>query len=112
MEVFHSLNVLARGLGRFTVGIIQLAAVEKLGSRVCVGTASPGTNGPDQLCVNFPVADSFHHGQVFEVVVRLEEGISRKEFHNNAPYAPNIAGETPSELQYDLRGSVMPSRDH
>lgn len=35
---------------------------------------------------------------MLEIVVCLEESITSEEFDNDAAYAPNIAGETPSKL--------------
>lgn len=56
--------------------------------------------------------DAFHHGQVFEVVVRLEKRISREELNKNAADTPDVTGETPAQIQNDLRCPVMSSRDN
>lgn len=37
------------------------------------------------------IADVLHHGEVFEVVVGLEQGISSEEFDKDASYTPNVA---------------------
>jgi hypothetical protein len=38
-----------------------------------------------------------HHGEMFQVVVRLEKGISREEFHKDTPDREHVAREAPSE---------------
>lgn len=44
---------------------------------------------------------------MFEIVVCLEKGITGEEFHQDTPNTPYIAGETPSQIQNDLGGSVV-----
>jgi hypothetical protein len=38
-----------------------------------------------------------HHGEMFQVIVRLEKGISREEFHEDTSDREHIAREAPSE---------------
>lgn len=45
----------------------------------------------DQVGVYPGIAYGFHHRQVLEIIVRLEEGIAGEEFDKDAPYAPDIA---------------------
>ena len=56
--------------------------------------------------------DAFHHGQVLEVVVCLEKRIAREELNKNAADTPDVTGETPAQIQNDLRCPVMSSRDN
>jgi len=48
---------------------------------------------------------------MLEVIVRLEESVAREELDQNASYTPDIAWETPTEVEYDFRGSIV-SRRH
>lgn len=54
--------------------------------------------------------DALHHGQVLQIIVSLEKCIAGEELNENAPNAPDVAGETPSHVQDDFRGPVMSSR--
>lgn len=49
---------------------------------------------------------------MLEIIVRLEQRIPSEEFDKNATNTPNITGETPSQIEDDLRCSVMSCRDH
>ena len=56
-----------------------------------------------------PLANNtFHHGQMLQVIMGLEECIASVEFHENTPNTPDVARETPSHVQDDFRGPVMP----
>lgn len=55
--------------------------------------------------------DALHHGQVFEVVMCLEKGISREELNENAANTPDVTRETPAQIENNLRCPVMSSRD-
>jgi hypothetical protein len=61
----------------------------------------------NHLCVDLSVADSLHHGQMLEVIVRLEKRIACEKFHDDAANTPNIAGKAPPQLKDDLWCSVM-----
>ena len=50
----------------------------------------------------------FHHGQMFEVVVRLEEGFSGEKFHQDTPNGPDIAGIRPPKSKNNFGSPVMP----
>jgi hypothetical protein len=39
---------------------------------------------------------------VFEIVVSLEESITGEELDQDTPNTPDITGETPAKVQYDL----------
>ncbi len=60
-----------------------------------------------QVGVDAGVDYCLHHGQVLEIIVRLEQGIAGEELNQDASYAPYVAGERPSEPQDDLGGSVV-----
>lgn len=62
--------------------------------------------------IDLAATHTLHHGQMFEVVVSLKERITRIEFHQDAANTPDITGETPSQIQDDLRGPIMPSGDN
>lgn len=42
----------------------------------------------------------------------LEQGIASEELHDDTTYAPDVTGKTPTELQYDLRCTIMPCRNN
>jgi len=44
------------------------------------------------MLINAAPHNSFHHGQVLEVVMCLEQGIAREELDQDTSYAPNVAG--------------------
>mmetsp|Transcript_1290 Transcript_1290/g.3744 ORF Transcript_1290/g.3744 Transcript_1290/m.3744 type:complete len:451 (+) Transcript_1290:1127-2479(+) len=54
--------------------------------------------------------DLLHHGEVFEVVVRLEKGLTCHQLDNDAAQAPDVAREGPTEAEHDLGSPVVPGR--
>lgn len=42
----------------------------------------------------------------------LEECITSEKLHQNAPDAPDVARETPAQVEYDFRGSVVSCGDN
>lgn len=56
------------------------------------------------------IDDRFHHGQMLEIIVSLEQGIPGKELDQDTPDAPYIAGVGPTKAQDDLWRPVMPRR--
>jgi hypothetical protein len=48
-----------------------------------------------------------HHGQMLEIIVRLEERIPREELDKDAADTPYIARERPANAKDDLGGSIM-----
>ena len=44
---------------------------------------------------------------MLEIVVRLEEGVSGEEFHQDTSDTPDVTGEAPSEVQDDFRSPVV-----
>jgi len=51
-----------------------------------------------------------HHGEVFGILVRLEEGDAERQLEDDAPDGPDVAGLRPAQLHDDLWGAVMPRR--
>lgn len=45
------------------------------------------------MCVNPPANHGLHHGQVLEVIMSLEQSITREELDKDAADAPDITGE-------------------
>ena len=77
------------------------------GILVIASTTSDATN--DRL-VNRTVTYSLHHGQMFQVVVRLEEGIAGEKLDEDATYAPDVAWKAPSKVKDDLGRPVVSGR--
>lgn len=44
--------------------------------------------------------------------MRLEKGVPSEELHEDATDTPDIAGETPAQIQDDLRGPIVSSGHH
>lgn len=107
--MLHCLYIFPRCFRSLVVGVFQLPPVEEFSGRIRIGTTTPGADGLDQFGVDLSVTDRLHHGKMLKIVVCLEQCVSREELDNDAAYAPDVAGEAPSQLQNDLRGSVMPS---
>ena len=53
-----------------------------------------------------------HHGEVFPVVVGLEQREAEVELEGNAADAPDVARLRPAQLEDDLGGAVVPRADH
>ena len=53
-------------------------------------------HGCDEMAVDSLTTHRFHHRQMLEVIVRLEESISGEELHEDATNAPYIAGIRPA----------------
>lgn len=62
-----------------------------------------------QRPVDGTTADGFHHGEMFPVLMCLEQSIAREQLDQNASYAPNVAGVRPIHAEYDFGSSVVPS---
>ena len=65
----------------------------------------------DKRLVDRSVAHGFHHCQMLQIIVRLEQGIACEELDENAAYAPNVAREAPSKVEDDLGSAVVSGRD-
>lgn len=44
---------------------------------------------------------------MLKVIVGLKKGVASEELDENAAYAPNVAGETPTKVENDLWSTVM-----
>lgn len=62
---------------------------------------------PDQGLVQRTITDCFHHGEMFKVVVCLEQCIACEELNQDASYTPDVTREAPSKVEDDFWGSVM-----
>jgi len=71
----------------------------------------PTSDRPDDGLVNWPSTDSFHHRQMLQVIVRLEESVASEEFDKYTSYTPNIAWETPPHVEYDFGRSIVSRRN-
>jgi len=65
----------------------------------------------DESLVNRSVAHGFHHCQMLQVIVRLEQGIACEKLDENAAYAPDVARKAPSKVEDDLGSAVVSGRD-
>lgn len=65
----------------------------------------------DKLRIDLASAYTLHHRQMFQVVMGLEQGVSREEFHQDAANTPNVTRETPTQIQNNLRSPVVTRRD-
>lgn len=83
------------------------AGRDLLRCRVLVAT-SPNPNLLNHLLFDLVPAHGFHHRQVLEIVMCLEQGVTREELDKNASNTPNIARITPAQVQDDFGCSVMP----
>lgn len=59
------------------------------------------------LGFNSSIANAFHHGQMLQVIMSLEEGIACEELHQDTTNAPDITWITPPEVEYDFWCPVM-----
>lgn len=80
-------------------------------SRVLVAATARG-DLTDKCFINRGIAHGFHHRQMLQVIVRLEQGIAGEELDKNTTYAPDVAREAPSKVEYDLGGTVVSGRDN
>lgn len=53
-------------------------------------------NLSNKLRLKFAATYCLHHSQMFEVVVRLEKGITSEEFDQDAANTPDVARVAPS----------------
>ncbi len=65
---------------------------------------------PDQPRLDLLPADAFHHGQMFQVVMGLEEGVASEELDQDAANAPDVTRIAPPQTQDDLGRAIVPRR--
>lgn len=63
----------------------------------------------NDLTIQLTTTHCFHHGQMFQIVMGLEQGVTSKELDQDASDTPNVTGKTPSKVENDLRRTVMAS---
>uniref|UniRef100_A0A8W7PAS2 Uncharacterized protein n=1 Tax=Anopheles coluzzii TaxID=1518534 RepID=A0A8W7PAS2_ANOCL len=85
-------------LGRFLVPV-ELAVREVSGRRFL------------RHVVRYRAEYALHHGEVFPVVVRLEQRDTQVQFVDDATDRPHVARLRPAQLEYHLRRPVVPRRD-
>lgn len=61
----------------------------------------------DDFSINLATTHGFHHSQVLEVIVRLEQGVAGEKLDQDAPNAPNVTWVAPTEIENDLRCTVV-----
>lgn len=81
------------------------------GSRILVTPSSP-SNLSDQGFVKRTVTNSFHHGQMLEIIVRLEQCVAGEELDQNTTDTPDVAREAPAKVQNNLGRPVVSCRDN
>lgn len=131
VKLLHRLDVLLRGLVDIVVRVVKLVVLEVSCGTVVISIINLDgscvdlrvgrvarvravllVDRSDDVSINLATAHSLHHSQMFEVVVCLEQGIAGEEFDQDAPYTPNVAGETPAQVQDDLWRTVVSCRDN
>lgn len=60
--------------------------------------ASSRSHLSDQGFVKLAVTYRFHHGQVLEVIVRLEQCVTCEELDEDAPNTPYVAWKAPTQI--------------
>lgn len=65
----------------------------------------------DKFSIDLASADGLHHSKMLEIIMGLEESIPSEELHENTTDTPDITRKAPSQIQYDLRRTVMPGGD-
>ena len=95
VQSLHGLDKLPRSSIILGLRIVKPAALEVLGNGVATIPRHPVDLG-DQMRVDARPDHILHHGQVFQVLVCLEQGIARVELDQDAANAPDVAGEGPT----------------
>jgi hypothetical protein len=127
VELLHCLDILLRRLVDVIIGVVQLVVLEVTCSTAtvsdteiikgCIDLRVGRVTGvravllvdsSDDVSIDLATTHSFHHCQMLEIVVRLEQSVAGEEFDQDAPYAPDVAGEAPAKVEYDLWCTVMP----
>ena len=110
MQRLHGLDILLTGLVGISSRVVKFASDEELRCGVGVGSSTTRSDSFDNFRIELSATDGLHHGQMLEVVMRLEECIASKELDKDAAYAPDIAWKGPAELQNDFRSAIMSRR--
>lgn len=62
----------------------------------------------DKRHINPSIDNRLHHGQMLEIIVRLEERVAGKELNQDASNAPNVTRVRPPESEDNLGRTVVP----
>ena len=65
----------------------------------------------DHLLLNLRLTYGFHQSQMLEIVMSLEESVTREELDEDAANAPDVTGEAPAEIEYDFGSTIVASGD-
>jgi hypothetical protein len=122
IQVLHGFDVFPGCSVCLVIGVVQFVSVEvsaKVRTERCTNlvdvlcswiptiSSSVGLNSSYELGFDLPIANSFHHGKVFKIIMSLEQGIPSEELNENASNAPNITREAPSKIEDYLWSTVM-----
>lgn len=61
--------------------------------------------------IHLSIHNTLHHGQMLQVIMRLEQRVTCEELDKYTPYAPDITRIRPSQPENNLRRAVMPRGD-
>ena len=64
----------------------------------------------DERRIDPSVDDCFHHSQMLEIIVRLEEGIAGEELDQYTPDTPNVARVRPPKSEDDFGRPIVAGR--
>lgn len=121
MKLLHGFDIFLRRSRGLFVRIVQLGSVEIpnllvqflsieediLGRLVLCPIPASLHHCPDQPSVHLLSDHRFHHRQMLEIIVRLEEGVAGEELHQDTPNTPDVTRKAPAEIEDDFRGSIM-----
>lgn len=63
------------------------------------------------MWVHLSINHTLHHSQVLQIIMRLEQRITREELDKYTSDTPDITRIRPAQPQDNLRGTVMPRGD-
>ena len=52
----------------------------------------------NQMCIDLLANHSFHHCEMLQIVMSLEQSITSEKFDQDAPYTPDITWIRPTQL--------------
>ena len=112
MQSLHRLDILPTRSRRLAGGVVKLGSDKELHSAVWLASSTArGSDLLDQFRFNPGITNRFHHRQMFQVVMCLEQGVSSEELYDDASDRPHVARKTPAKLEYNFWGPVMPCGD-
>jgi len=127
VELLHRLDILLRRLVDVIVGVVQLVVLEVACGTATVSDTHVGegcmdsrvgrvtrvravllVDSSDDVSIDLATTHGFHHCQMLKIVVRLEQSVTGEELDKDASYAPDVTGEAPAKVEYNLWCTVMP----